>query len=183
MAETGPRAAVWIAAAILHRDHPEREAFEVGEIQERAGEEGLVDRPERLEVHATVQCVANMRPNPGTERYLYATRDGGRRLFRPGDDFHPERAEGPTTPDVDELPEAHRPLLDWYDEEWDETDEVEVPEEVGAYGYKVLRAGSAKEAEAALGRLGADGWRLREAVPVASEGPGDDVWLVLERET
>lgn len=183
MAETGPRAAVWVATAALHREHPDREAFEVGEIQERAGEEGLVDRPERLEVHATVQCVANMRPNPGTERYLYATRDGARRLFRTGDDFHPERADGPTVPDADELPETHRPLLEWYRDEYDEDADEEAPDEAGAYGYKVLRAGSAKEAEAALARLGADGWRLREAVPVGSQGPGDDVWLVLERET
>lgn len=184
MAEVGPQAAVWIATALLHREDPEREAFEVEAIQARAREEDLVDRPDRLEVQATVQCVANMSPNPGTHRYLYATPDGLRRLYRTGDDFHPQRADGPTVPEADELPDEHRELLDWYHEEWDdeaEAQEASDGEGAGAYGYKVLRAGSAKEAEAALSRLGADGWRLAEAVPVDDDEQGPEVWLVLER--
>lgn len=189
MAEVGPQAAVWVATALLHREEPDREAFEVEEIQAMADEADLVERPSRLEVQATVQCVANMSPNPGTHRYLYATPDGLRRLYRTGDDFHPERAEGPTIPEADEVPDAHEDLLDWYRREYDATEEAQAPGEAaegeggGAYGYKVLRAGSAKEAEAALSRLGADGWRLAQAVPVDDEEPGPEVWLVLERAT
>jgi hypothetical protein len=52
---------------------------------------------------------------------LYETGTGRRRLFRPGDDYHPER-EGPPerrgtriTPRREDIPERYRYLLDWYE--------------------------------------------------------------------
>jgi hypothetical protein len=47
---------------------------------------------------------------------LYETRRGHRRLFRPGDDWHPDRKGGRTRPAADALPEKYCRLLEWYDQ-------------------------------------------------------------------
>jgi hypothetical protein len=109
---------VWIATALLHREHPDRQSFKVGEIVDRTAQEGLC-RPLRpgVQVHASLHCVANKRPNPSMHRMLYETLDGGRRLFRDGDDAHPYRS-GKIVPDREEIPAAYWPLLDWYAEEY-----------------------------------------------------------------
>jgi hypothetical protein len=39
---------------------------------------------------------------------------GVQRLFREGDEFHPDRAEGPTHPSPENLPKKYKSLLDWY---------------------------------------------------------------------
>ncbi|MDP9379453.1 MAG: hypothetical protein M3Q29_04755 [Chloroflexota bacterium] len=63
---------VWIAAALLHREHPDRPDFSIAEIVDRVAQEGL-HKPLRpgVQIHATLHCVANKRPNPGTYRMLY----------------------------------------------------------------------------------------------------------------
>jgi hypothetical protein len=60
---------VWVATALLHREHPDRADFTVAEIVERARQEGLTPklRP-GVYPHANLHCVANRPPNPG--RYL-----------------------------------------------------------------------------------------------------------------
>jgi hypothetical protein len=110
----------WVATALLHREHPERPSFRVTEIVDRAAREGIAGslRPGVLQ-HAQQHCVANKRPNPGTYRMLYAPAQGGRRLFRTGDDYHPYREGGKITPLLKDLPLAYQPLLRWYVEEWD----------------------------------------------------------------
>src|SRR5881296_1193723 len=82
----------WIAIALLHRENPDRADFTVSEIVERARKERVHEilRP-GVRVHAVLHCVANVPPNPGRYRMLYATGKNTRRLFREGDDFHPER--------------------------------------------------------------------------------------------
>ncbi len=57
---------VWLAAALLHKEHPEREDFRVAEIVERARKERLTPelRP-GVYVHAVSHCVANRPPSPG----------------------------------------------------------------------------------------------------------------------
>ncbi len=106
---------VWIATALLHREQPDREDFSIAEIIERAEREGLV-KPLRpgVRVHATLHCVAGLPPNPGRYSMLTATGPGRRRLFQTGDPVHPERIGAKVTPDADQIPEAYRPLLDWY---------------------------------------------------------------------
>ena len=111
---------VWIATALLHREHPDRNGFTVAEIVDHADKEGLTDRIRPgVSVHAYQHCVANRCPNPGNYRMLYALPNGHRRLFKSGDDFHPYREGAKQTPLSKDLPERDRPLLDWYRLEYD----------------------------------------------------------------
>jgi hypothetical protein len=106
---------VWIATALLHREHPKREDFSVSEIVARARREHLsAELRPGVQVHAYLHCVANLPPNPGRYRMLYATGKNTRRLFRDGDDFHPERGKGKITPRKENIPSQYYSLLDWY---------------------------------------------------------------------
>ncbi len=106
---------VWIAAALLHREHPEAGDFAIEEIVERARSEGLREplRP-GVYVHVVQHCVANRPPNPGRYRMLMETSVGRRRLYRPGDMHHPQREEGKTTPNPEDIPNEYGELLNWY---------------------------------------------------------------------
>ncbi len=110
---------VWIAAALLHRENPDREDFLVSEIVERAEREGVYGklRP-GVYVHALQHCVANRPASPGRYRMLVATGKVRRRLYRLGDPYHPGREGAKLVPERDELPAAYRPLLDWYASEF-----------------------------------------------------------------
>ena len=121
---------VWIATALLHREHPERPDFTEAEITARFLDEGLPrgQHSNTLAAHISSHCVANCsrsrkRSDPGklqggAYRILYETRSGFRRLFRPGDDVHPDRVQtrrpSKAKPIKDEIPETYHPLLDWY---------------------------------------------------------------------
>ena len=106
---------VWIVTALLHRENPRREDFTVQEIVERANTESIQDklRP-GVYIHVSQHCVANRPPNPGRYRMLYATGKGRRRLFRPGDSYHPDREDGKVLPKKEDVPEEYRDLIDWY---------------------------------------------------------------------
>src|SRR6202162_4236432 len=90
---------VWIAAALLHREHPEARDFAVEEIVERARREGL-HKPFRrgVYVHVIQHCVANRPPNPGRYRMLVETQKDRRRLYRTGDAYNQSRDGSKTTP-------------------------------------------------------------------------------------
>ncbi len=105
----------WIATALLHTENPAREDFAVGEIVERARKEALTGelRP-GVSVHASQHCVANRPPNPARYRMLFATGRSRRRLFRPGDSYHPAREGSKTVPAKEEIPEKYHHLVDWY---------------------------------------------------------------------
>jgi len=106
---------VWVATALLHRENPKREDFEIREIVERAAKENLhPTRRPGVYVHVVQHCVANRRADPGRHRMLYETQPGHRRLFRAGDDWHPDRKDGRIVPTADALPERYRDLLEWY---------------------------------------------------------------------
>ncbi|HEY4053915.1 MAG TPA: hypothetical protein VGL74_09235 [Terriglobales bacterium] len=108
---------VWVAAALLHQKHPECFDFSIEEIMESARgmwrQQGENLRP-GIYVHIVQHCVANRPPNPGRYRMLVETGPGRRRLFRPGDYFHPEREGAKTTPERDETPYGYNGLLSWY---------------------------------------------------------------------
>ena len=109
---------VWIATALLHREHPLSEDFSVPEVKERARQENIAGRLRSgVYVHANTHCVANQPPSPATLRMLYETRRGRRRLFRDTDDSHPDR-HGRILPKREEIPEQYRYLLDWYETEY-----------------------------------------------------------------
>ncbi|HKU25160.1 MAG TPA: hypothetical protein VJQ54_06780 [Candidatus Sulfotelmatobacter sp.] len=107
---------VWVATALLHREHPERSDFAVEEIVERAKREALSGGALRpgVYVHAVQHCVANRPPNPGRYRMLFETAPGRRRLYRSGDAYDPAREGGKMTPALEDLPFGYSGLLDWY---------------------------------------------------------------------
>jgi hypothetical protein len=108
---------VWIAAALVQREHPEAADFSIEEIVERARREGLHTPPRPgVYVHVVQHCVANRPPNPGRYRMLFETSRGRRRLFRNGDAYHPDRENGKITPDRGDLPQQYEGLVDWYNE-------------------------------------------------------------------
>jgi hypothetical protein len=112
---------VFVAAALLHREHPERSDFSVGEIVDRAHKESELGsarfRP-GVRTHVTQHCVSNKKPDPGRYRILVETSPGRRRLYREGDSTHPGRKKGKVTPDKSDLPARYHPLLDWYVREY-----------------------------------------------------------------
>ena len=112
---------VWIAGALLHREHPEARDFSVEEIVDRARREGL-HKPFRrgVYVHVIQHCVANRPPNPGRYRMLFETAAGRRRLFRKGDSYHPGRDGAKITPEREDLPYGYNGLNSWY-QDWSST--------------------------------------------------------------
>ena len=106
---------VWIATALLHRDHPKRSDFNIDEIVQRAAKEaGAQPLRPGVYVHVVQHCVANRPPNPGRYRMLYETAPGRRRLFRNGDVYDPAREGAKTVPAKEDIPSEYANLLDWY---------------------------------------------------------------------
>ena len=110
---------VWIATAMLHQRHPEQADFAIEEIMEFARNA----KPLRLlgplrpgfYVHVIQHCVANRPPNPARYRMLIETTPGRRRLYRPGDSYHPQRDGARTLPRLEDLPEnLFKGLFHWY---------------------------------------------------------------------
>jgi hypothetical protein len=67
----------WIATALLHREHPERQDFSIQEIVERASAEDI-SGPLRtgVEKHIQYHCVADRKPLPAQLRMLSETVGG-----------------------------------------------------------------------------------------------------------
>ena len=106
---------VWIATALLHRKHPDREDFSIDEIVERARVEGITGKHRPgVYVHAVQHCVANRPPDPGRYCMLFESSKGRRRLWRPGDRFDPKRSGAKSVPAREDIPAAYHVLLDWY---------------------------------------------------------------------
>lgn len=106
---------VWIATALLHREHPEQADFTISQIIERAQREGLAgDLRPGVYVHVVQHCVANRPANPGRYCMLFETTPGRRRLFRKGDIAHQSRQGAKVTPERDALFAPYRSLIDWY---------------------------------------------------------------------
>jgi hypothetical protein len=102
---------VFIATALLHREHPKRPDFSVSEIVERARRLNTSGelRP-GVRIHAYSHSVANRAPSPARYRTLYATSGDRRRLLLAGDDVHPQR-KGIIFPES--LPPQFAELLTW----------------------------------------------------------------------
>lgn len=110
---------VWIATALLHREHPNALDFSLKEIEARLAREKVVDeRRPGVYPHLSVHCVANRPPDKGRYRMLFETAPSRRRLFRPGDPYHPKREGGKMVPARAEIPARYHALLDWYERDW-----------------------------------------------------------------
>ena len=109
---------IWIAAATLHRRHPQRLSFNATEVFNEVSRLNLSGSIRAgVGPHVSLHCVANSAPNTARYRMLYRLPDKTLRLYRPGDPAHP----GPTgrsAPDRHEMPPEHRALLDWYEKEY-----------------------------------------------------------------
>ncbi len=110
---------VWIAAALLHRESPDRTEFTVREIVERAKKEAVAGklRP-GVYVHVVQHCVANRLPNPARYRMLSETGKNLRCLYREGDPYDPERDGGKIVPVKADIPQEYYGLIDWYFQEY-----------------------------------------------------------------
>jgi len=111
---------VFLAAALLQREQPDRRDFSISEIVGRAARERIAgEMRSGVNVHASQHCVANRPPNPAKHRMLFATGKHTRRLLLPGDEIHPGRT-GKIFPDAGEIPERYLPLLDWAKKRYEE---------------------------------------------------------------
>ncbi len=112
---------VWIATALLHQRHPERESFTKKEIREAIEGEGLAQGVERgtLSAHIDQHCVANVAPSSGKYRMIFEVSPGNLRLFCPGDHTHPGRIQkrkpSKSVPQKAEISPRYWYLLDWYE--------------------------------------------------------------------
>lgn len=107
---------VWVAVALLHREQPDAVDFSLAEIEARLKREAIAgDVRKGVYPHLSVHCVANRPPNPGRYRMLIETASSRRRLFRPGDVYHPDREGAKTTPRREDVPRKYHALLDWYE--------------------------------------------------------------------
>lgn len=121
--------AVWLGTALLHNDRPAQAQFSTDEIVRSVMENGLTRAAEKsVWQHVNQHCVANRKPQPNRARMLYATGGGFRRLFRDGDRYDPERADGRTHPDWNKLPPKYSYLRAWYEQKWNVHIASEIPD-------------------------------------------------------
>ncbi|HEY8669376.1 MAG TPA: AbrB/MazE/SpoVT family DNA-binding domain-containing protein [Terriglobales bacterium] len=105
---------VWVSTALLHKENPKRADFAVEEIKARARQEKWHIRP-GFGVHASYHCLANKPANPANHRMLFEDSRGRKRLFREGDQCHPDRQGGKIHPDTTDIPPQYKQLVDWYE--------------------------------------------------------------------
>src|SRR5271170_352546 len=97
--------AVWIASALLQKEHPDS-IFSTDQIVQRVKAEHLSSSADHvIAQHVRQHCVANRLPQPNRLRMLTAHGRGDRSLFREGDSCSPGREEGRTRPNTEDIPE------------------------------------------------------------------------------
>ncbi len=124
---------VWIAAAMLHREFPDREGFTSPDLEQRIRQEfGTLGSG--IATHLSQHCIANKKANPARYRILVEEYGGFKRLFRPGDVYHPDREGGKDRPHTQDVPARYHPLLDWYESTYtkQKSDKGSVLKEVSA---------------------------------------------------
>jgi hypothetical protein len=109
---------VWVALASISRAHPKQHSFSAMEILAQIRKEGAhVPMRAGAQAHIHQHNVANVAPSTARYRLFYRMADRTYRLYRPGDDSHPERS-GKTHPKRAELPVKYHDLLDWYERDY-----------------------------------------------------------------
>lgn len=120
VARTGIKVAseVFIATALLHREHPEADGFTVTEIVNRVKRENLFgDLRPGVRVHADLHCIANRPPNSVRHKMLFEMPDRRRRLLVKGDYCHPQRT-GNIFPEPGDIPGEYQELIEWAKERY-----------------------------------------------------------------
>ena len=149
---------VWIAAALLHREHPDQTDFAIERIMQRATEEaGKQPLRPGVYVHVVQHCVANRPPNPGRYRMLYETAPGRRRLFRSGDNYDSAREGAKIVPTKDDIPSEYAALLDWY-RDWAQDSEKEQNQERPPSGLRGSARNSGPMSTPMIMCAGFEGW-------------------------
>jgi hypothetical protein len=106
--------AVFVGAALLQLENPERQEFSLQEIQERTVREGLWQGAVgSIAAHISRHCVANSVPDGGAYAVLFETRKSMRRLLLPGDPIDRGRIRGKKWPEKEALPPKYAYLVDW----------------------------------------------------------------------
>jgi hypothetical protein len=112
---------IWIAAAILHQEFPNREDFSKDEVRRKLDELTLTTPEERKSVnpHLNQHMVANHSPSTTTKyRMLFETNSGNLRLYRPGDEVDSGRQSHRSpkyVPRRDQIPATYHALINWYE--------------------------------------------------------------------
>ena len=130
--------AVWVATATLHRKHGSDGPFTIKQITEMVERQGMWKKEIcTIKSNISTHCVANSkRKSPKSSRQCKLTRvDAGvYRLFREGDEIHPDRRGNEIHPDRrdskkapgrDKLPVGYKGLRKWYDDvycDWGRTE-------------------------------------------------------------
>ncbi len=119
--------AVWVGAALLHRQRPAQSQFSAEEIVGSVEANNLTRGSSKsIWQHVNQHCVANRKPQPNRARILYATSGGHRRLFRLGDRYDPAREGAPMHPDWNKLPAKFADLRYWYETVWNQATEAPI---------------------------------------------------------
>ena len=104
---------VFLVVAMMHQDNPLADDFSVAEIMGRAHEMHLNgDIRPGFQVHVRMHCVANMAPNPGDYRMLFASGKSRRRLLRKSDVANPFR-EGKIFPEIQDVDPKFFEIISW----------------------------------------------------------------------
>ena len=108
-------AAVWIATAILHRDHGADELFTPEQIVDKVAKKRTYNR-QSLQTTISSVCVANTDAYSTNHRMLYRVKPGKYRLYHKDDDYHKSRKGGITCPKTKDIPAKYKSLVKWYKE-------------------------------------------------------------------
>ena len=132
---------LFLVLALLHREHPEQEAFTICDIKRRASAEGIgAARTDQrsLRIHAYEHAAANRPPGKGGKyRMVFRQEDNRIRLLRASDYVHPERHQK-FYPDLQEIPPKYRELVEWA-KEWQGKETGTKPGERWLAGLHQLR--------------------------------------------
>ncbi len=107
---------VWIAAALLHRAHPEARDFAVEEIVQRAKEEGLCQAISTGSLRPCHPALCREPPSQilvGIACCLKLHRGAGV-SFAVVTSYHPDREGAKITPKREDLPFGFNGLIAWY---------------------------------------------------------------------
>jgi hypothetical protein len=111
--------AVWLATALLHRESPDRDAFQVKEIFDKVKELDILEvSDDTIRMHISSHCVAGISRSPDRHRKLTRVRTGWYRLYKIGDKVGEGRENGGIVPPTQLFPEPYRDMENWYQDEY-----------------------------------------------------------------